>query len=531
MSFRTQRLANSFPLWTKVRKDPSSVGQRLLSTFAEMSQEATITAKRLSLDVHLLKPYLGIGYLHQIFLSDDDAFRKTNPATGFGGWEYPNVVGTLGADTYSLTKYDDVISLLNGSTDRIALKETQSYSDSLVWTSASPFVINDLPRPERLAVEVTDSTFYSRPSRVSDREYSGRHMVQILGTDENDIVIREYLEILDDGVYWTKNIFKTVTEVVTEGFDGTIEMSWFPVQLGYEPDPYRAAVFDDFEGQLRLSLTTQVVGITTYSYVMYSSSRFKLGEEYRRPGVEATSNLEELAEVVLLDSSGNPYTAVDLAINHQTSKMYVLDSQGSVHVYDHELPSFDAFQTDDLETVNSYMELVPLRHRAKYGDTEYVYTDHRRLRDNVVKIEIKRIAPDGTIRYLQADRSTWGAASAEILANNVGARLPEDSWQDFRFSTEYDQIGQWEYVISLTTGRDVTKFVTAVQAGSIQAEASLSTGVVSPDGLGFSKEGYLGVSDGSEVNYYEEFVDGWIADTRTNKILMRSSYDQVEVSY
>jgi len=409
MSFRTQRLANSFPLWSKLRKDASSVGQRLLSVFAEMSAEQTVTAVKLSEDLHLLKHYMGVGTVYTIILDDDDAYPSDMTSPGVRKFVYPDLVGTDDGTDYALTRVEDLITFLNTPPDRLEAEGEQAHSGYQVWSSATPFTYAAMPWPERLHIAVENSTFYSRPSRVQDLAYTGRHVVQIVGTDENDISIREYVEIRDDGYFRTRNIFKTVSEVITEGFDGTCVIRWCPYQHGWEVDPYRQAVFDDFEGQLRLSLSSQVVDAVTYSYVEFSSSRLKLGEQYRRPEIESPSNAEILAEAVLLDSSGNPYTVVDLAINHQTSRLYTLDDQGSVHVYDHELSSFEDAATADTETTRTYLELVPLRHRAKFGETEYVYTDFARNRFPITKIEIKRTAPDGTVEYLQSDRSTWAA--------------------------------------------------------------------------------------------------------------------------
>jgi hypothetical protein len=474
---------------------------------------------------------MGVGTAYTIILDDNDAFVTNETSPGVNKYTYPTVVGTSASTDYPLTRIEDLITFLNTPPDRLSSAGSLSYSSYEVWNSASPYVYTSPPTPERLEIAVEGSTFYSRRSRSQDREYTGKHVVQVLGTDENDITIREYVEVRDDGYFRTRNIFKTVSEVITEGFDGTCIIRWFPDQHSWLVDPYRQAVFDDFEGQLRLSLSTQVVDSTTYSYVEYSSPKFKLGEQYRRPEIETPSNAEILAEVILLDSLGNPYTAVDLAINHQTSRLYVLDDQGSLHVYEHEISSFEHSDYADIESKRTYLELSPLRHRAKFGDTEYLYTDFARNRFGITKIEVKRTAPDGTVNYLQTDKTTWAAGQAYIASKNATARLPEDTWQDFRFTNEYDQHGQWEFTATTVTPQDTTIYATAVQVGSLTALSSIDTGVTSPTGLTFSKEDYIAVSDGSDVYWFAEVMDTWLADVRLGQILMRSHYDSVEVSY
>lgn len=532
MGFRTQRMANDFPLWSKVRKDPSSMGQRLFSTFSEMLEDHTISAIKISQDFRLLKWYLGVGRVWGFILDEDDVFPTSETSFGVSKYSYPTIVGTLNGVDYTCARSTEIVEFMNAAPDRLVSQGQSSYSTLICWTSASPYSVVDPPWPERLCITVQGSTFYSRPNnRVQDLAYTGRHVVQIAGTDENDVPIREYVEVLDDGVYYTRNIFKTVAEVVLEGFDGSTVVSWFPEQNPHEIDPYRSAVFDDFEGQLKLSLSSQVVGASTYSYVEYSSDRLKLGEQYRRPSIEAPDNTEILAEVVLLDSSGDPYTAVDLAINHETSRLYILDDQGRLHVYDHELSAFDYVEEADVETARTHLELVPLRHRSKYGDAEYIYTDFVRNRNGIDRIQIKRIAPDGTTEYLQADKSTWSAGAAWIAAPNPNAERPEHTWSDFRFSTTYNQLGQWEYSCTTVSARDTTVYTTAVMASYLQALRTIDTNVGSPTGLSFSKEGYVAITDGSDVHWFEEAFDVWLADVRLGQVLMRSQYDQVEVAY
>ncbi len=531
MSFFAQRLANTFPRWTKVRRDSSSMGQRFFSPFAEMLEEFTYMNKKISVDMRLLKPYLGVGYVYSVLLDDEDLFPLEEVGAASLKYTFPTVTGTTDSTEIALTQYDEMIEFLNAPPDRIVSQSTLTYTDTLVWSSDDPYVFAELPTPERLAIEVTGSTFYSRRSSVKDREFSGKHVIQIKGTDENDIQIREYVTVNDDGVFWTHNIYKTVDEVLFEGFDGAISISWFPRTLSYEPDPYRVFVIDDLEGQLKLRLTTADVGGTTYSYLVYESERLKQGSDYRQEGIESLENTEPFGEAVLLDSSSNPYVAVDLAINHQTARLYVLDDEGRIHVYDHGPNPFDAFTYPERETSSSYIELHPLQHYAVYGDSEYLYTDFARMRFPIKEIQILRIAPDGTEEYLQSDKTTWAATEAVIPARNPDADRIVDSWQDFRFRTEYDQLGVWQYYLTTNSIEDETTFLTAVMVDNLAAVVTLETDVTSPIALGFSKEGWVSVLDADEVHYYDERADVWIANPRSGQILLRSDYDSVEVTY
>ena len=137
----------------------------------------------------------------------------------------------------------------------------------------------------------------------------------------------------------------------------------------------------------------------------------------------------------------------------------------------------------------------------------------------------------GTVEYLQVDKTTWGAGAVAIQSPGVQSNSPEFGWRDFRFSTEYNQVGQWEYITTTLTSRDTTVHRTAVMASSMTAERTIDSAVSSPTGLTFSKEGYVAIADATDVHWFQEAADVWLADVRNGQVLLRSQYDQVEVSY
>jgi hypothetical protein len=502
------------------------MGQRLLSVVAEAGEHCAVTTKLQQKELHLLKLGLGVGTLYAVQLSDEDQF----PLSLVGGWQqqytYPTVVGNDGTD-HTLTRRETSEEFLYALPDRLDQVTTTTVVNNIVWSSASPFVYNDIDRPERLLISVQNSTYYKQNTGDKDLDFAGYTIIKITGTDENDIEIYEVVKVRDDGWFLTRNIFKSISKVRYNGFDGDVEIRWVASNANEFVAPYHTYVSDIIEGPLYLELTSVVVGLVTYAQVVFKTYSVLDGAAYRVTlNTTPESVEEELCRIVLTDSSGSAYTPIDMAINHNTAKLYVLDSSGYIHVYEIALPLFTPPTTT--ASKQSYVEIDPSNHYAEYGQTEKLWTRFTRTRWPVEQVTIKRIAPDSTTEYLQQDKS-WSTVQYDFTGDyDKAAAL---SWTDLEFTTTYNQTGEWEFVITTRTTRDTTTYVTRVMAGVVSAEVSLDTGVGSPAGLVFSKEDWWGVYNGSTVTYLREIVDGWYADTTTNRILLRENYDSVEVTY
>jgi hypothetical protein len=496
------------------------MGSRLLDTFAEGLEENSITVKRLTEDLTLSKRNLGRSFLHEVILDDEDHLEPVETSNGYE-WVYPTVTGISGILEYPVEKVDTLTDLLMAMPSRLTLDESVSSGSRVVWISTSPFTYNLIPYPERLWIHIENSTFYVNKTIRTDRDKSGLAAIIIEGTDYDYNVFKEIVNVSDDGIFVTANSFRSVTSVIPEGFNGIVTITAGPVDEPHELDPFRVMVLDDLEGPLKIELTK-----ASESFITYKADRFKLGRQYRRPGVEVLENAEDLADLLLLDTDGNTYEAVDLAVSPSNTYLYVLDTLGKVYVYDHSLPEFIAPSTND--TTTSYVQLEAVRPYAKYGNTEYLWTRFERLRFPVSWIKIKRVAPDATVEYLQSDKTTWGTSETKISYPTIGKNTL-DQWKDFRFQTEYNQTGLWEYVLTVKTQVDQTVFVTVVSCGSLRATVTLDTGVSNPELLYFGDSGQLIVDTGSTAYIFNEHVDKYVIEERSSHIYLSDNYDSVRV--
>lgn len=517
MSLRTQRLANRFPLWTKVRKDPSSVGSRLFDTFAEGLEENAITVHRLFEDISLTKRNIGRSFLHEVILQDNDILEPVSDSNGYS-WEYPSLTGTLDSVDYSVDRADSLTTLLMSYPTRLENVKSLTSGSRTVWSSEDPYTYNIAPYPERLWIVISGSTFYVDKTPHRDLDKSGYAAIRITGIDCNYQQFTEVLNVFDDGVYITSFVFKEITAITREGFDGQVVITAGATGLPFENDPYRTLVLDDLEGRLELKLLSDDV-----SFVTYQTNRFKLGRQYRQKGVETIDNVEDLGSFVLRNSASETYHAVSLAVSPANTYLYVLDDNGIVHIYDHGLPEF--LPGTKADTISNYVEIETINPYAKYQETEYLWTRFARLKYPLASLEIKRVSPDASVDYLQADR-TWNATPYKFTAS-TSVKPKFSDWVDFRFSTEYNLVGAYEYIATAKTAVDETVFSTQVYCGALTAVASLSA--IAGTDLFFADNGNLVIDTGTEAFFFQEHWDKYIIDEDTSHIWMSDQYDSLSV--
>ena len=530
-NFKTQRLANQFPLWTQIRKDPSSLGQRLFSVYAEYFDEAETEIYRMKDELFLLKWHLGKDNIWSIYLADEDYLDFQSTAGGFNQVVYPASVTASHATLGDILLHRDSVfeDFLYGVPNRLSLRDTETYANEIIWTSSAETTINDIAYPERLTVNITNSTHYAKKSIFGDRYASDFTGLIIYGKDINNVDIEEAIRVRDDGVYTTRNFFKALTKApAIDGFDGQISIGYKHSQLPYVKDNYKIAVLEEVEGPLKLNLETVVdeeEEVESFTILNYFTDYFKRGDVYRR-GIVNIDNTENLGSQVLLNSDSENIIAQDLCVSYENTKLYVLDSSSVVHVYEHGLHAFDP-PAQNIATRTNQLELIPLQHYVPFNQTNRMWTKHARVRDAIDKVQIKRIDPDGVIEYLQANK-TWGPGPHNFLGD-LNAKSASGSWQDFDFQVAYNKLGQWDfYITSWEKGAPYT-FYTAVMVDALIALASIPTELEISESIFFSREGYLTISDGNNFYKFKEHRDTYFADPENQQLLFREEYTQIEV--
>lgn len=534
MALLTQRWANNYPTWARARVDPSSMAQRFFSCFSETYDSLLAEKALLSESFKLYSEKKGLGDFYWVYLEEEDFFRKTGDLL----YTYPTLVGTLSSgSTVSIERVDDSALLFNGVPTRLT-KLSDETVIPLIWTSTAPDVYNEIKTPSRIGITVSGSTHYKIAGR--DKGFAGYYLITVTGYDENHNRIEDTVHIRDDGTFKTHRIYSEITSVITDGFDGVatvfVEES-YPVYL---PDKFHSGVTVEREGPLHLRLFVDPT--STYTGLELYTKTFRQGTTYRRdklPDFE-TDDLEEVIDQqIVLDPDGLKYSIKDFTISPLDGRVWTLSTTGDVYIHENTIREF-LLPAEEQSEVTA-MDIVPELYRIGLNDTLYLWTWFRQMRGPVKEVSIRRVSPSDVTTYLQSDRVTWGATIHKFEGELENATLPEDTWSNIRFSSLFDELGEWHFYCDsvILAGAGVGTILTShtgIYCGYNKALKKYSLGLSGAEKIWFSKENHLAIvsnilSNSGAYSYYEVANDVFITDIKGQRILLREIYDEVEVTY
>lgn len=538
MTTRTQKLAKNFPAWTRVRWDPSSMGQRWFAPFAK-AVDTQVQEQVKRREAHsLLQRAIGTGLVHKILLDDQDLTEVTINTNGTRTWaEHSSVVGTWDGQDYTLEMAENLEDLVHSVPDVLYLKESKEITNRLVYSriDGTETLIDDYQEPHVLVVHVQDSTNYYRRQPRRNPRASGYHRIILTGRDINYQAVTEALDIPDDGVWQTTNIFTQLQDVDVTGLDGDVRIYLYDAQ-DYVHDPYKIVSTDETEGPLHLRLRDN--DDLDQSYLQYFTSVIKSGALYRdgangfiAPISEddrVFDNEETQWEQHLLDDEGTPIIPRDLAVNPQTGRLYILDEDSSVHIYEHGLAPFGPPSLQSELTLAEYLRIQPIKSWCLLGETLRLFTSFSQMRYPLLSVTLKRISPTGVVRYLQADR-TWGAGTYSFDQSSKADGSAADSWSDIGFDATLDELGQWEFYSVVDTRFDQTVSYTGVMVDGLQALRSFETDIADPIAIYFDHGCNLVLGEALEFHVLGERINKYLPDYQNHELLLRDEFDSVEV--
>lgn len=513
MSLQNQRLTNYFPRWTKIRKDPSSLGARTLSVFSEGLETLSNISMRYKLNHFLSTPNLSRSFLWAVVL--EESFTKSALDNGYS-WNYPMVIGITNSEEFPITRTDKIDDFNSIVPTRLTLKRDAEIQNKELYSSENGISsFNEFA--DRLAIVVKNSTYFVNKTPERDKDKSGRSCIHIKGYDEFYNVVEEIINIIDDDLYYSFYAYRELISVDVEGFDGNIT-----IQLGDNSSADRlmnsfySLISKDVEGPLYLRIEN--------NKLYFETKIVKEGRFYIEDNLE---NIETVFSSVLLDSEGETINVVSYALSPLNNYLYVLDDENKIHIYEYDFPEFLPYISES--TQESYIELTPLSFYPEYNREESLWTFLARNRYPITQVSIKRTDPDGNVHWLQNDLS-WGVSEPVAIDRRYsnGTFKP---WTDFKFSTLYDKYGQWEYTIYTTTTMDKTQYTIAVFCSFHEASNSIQLDNDTLERIGFDQFGQLYVETNSYRYLLNEHLDVYIADEERNRIFLSDEYEQISVEF
>jgi len=500
----------------------------MFSVWADYFEQALIEDIKLLAVDDIMAQDLGQGQLFQVPLLEEDYVVFQEDDDGNEGFVYPfSVTGDIDSSTITLTRAEFFENFFTALPDTLTEDLTHAVTSWLLWTSAAPTTPASIVEPDHLTVSVQGSTIYNISSEIPG--FHGVAYVYLQGEDLNGLEITEVVTIRDDGVFKTTEIFSMLTEEpIAVGFDGTVQVYLGSRLLGLNrQDPYRAAITPEREGPALYELMN-VFG-TNY---LQTAQRFVVtGRSYRRPTVDLSLQdfEEELSWQRMLDETGIPYQPISFDISPYDGRMWVLASDGGIHVHEVGLTQFEI--PPEEPTFEHYIQVIPLRHRARLGESLPMWTWFRILRAPIKKVRVRRVSPAGVTEYLD-DTDTWIPAVFNFFGNNLASK-PEESWTDFKFTNDFNELGQWNFYCEVELQGLTDTFIshTAVYVESNQSIKDIAAPLPGAEDMFFDKDGLLALTLPNSYTKYDPAPDTYFVDIDFQTLYFRRPYTNVNVTY
>ena len=535
-TYLAQKYANSFPSWSAIRNDPSSLGQRLLAAASIVKENSDIVHQRVSRNSAFGRSYFFPDHYLRVNLDPEIDLEKQIAAgtvsivaeDTLGNDIVLNVAENPSALFYPLLEdfipdYVTFKDLMNepkiirarkiweqeGILPHQLTAAYDNYRGTLAVFHSKPLQVHQSREEFRISIKVSNGTHYNEDANESS--------VMISGYGIDNEFKTEIIKIRDDGVYESRELWTHFGELLppemggrdahraspfkVAGFTALVEIFATGTHIFNLFSPFHSTAvpensFLDLEGDITLSQdddaftykqkknilddTTPVGPVqidlssneflsdlapsNDFSVLDSYLSLFYQGNSYRREDLDNQDLLDESKELIasqlVLDALGEPIKIVDFAFNYLNGRLYGLEltpeseiSPGKIHEFSLGLHIFDPPALKRTRSVN--ITLKPLHHRVEYGERLQIWTHHQILRSPIYSVSIMRESPsqyaEGTLfrgEYLQGDM-TWSDSPYEF-SGTPSEEMPEKSWQDFSFFTDFDgdideTLGQWNF--------------------------------------------------------------------------------------
>lgn len=536
MGYSKQRMANAFGDWTKVRKREDSNGQMIFQPFGKVIDEEVKNLFILKNTMKLKSENLESTDFYITYLEEDEEIRY-DPDTD--RMVYP-IVKDLSSGK-EITRYDRWEEFYYGIPSRIIQVDTRNLIEPLLWERGIYDEVPgrlvppvEMPRAEHLGILVSGSTYYNSNRTVENgyMPFDGFYGIKIVGLNENFEEVAEFIRVIDDGYFETRNVFRKITEIDYDGFDGNIQI-FFGRRSGGEGynKKYKFELATTLERQGGMEVEALTDG-DSKSFLRWKLVLENFGLLYRNQYEEAeleTLKYHHLYDSLLVDEDGGEYLMQDYFINPINSRFYILDSESSIHI--HEFYLTDFVKSHYPPTRHSVVKLESSKQRVGLEDRHLIDVIRLNEEARVERYMIQVRDPDGTILYFTGMNGFKEAVFSvdETWIEGIDHPLPENTWKDFAFYYQYDKAGQYDWNIITETPLDIYSYNYSVMCESNRALKSFATNLSNLNAIYLSKENYLCVEDESKSYYFKEEKEGCFGDFSNQRFIFLKEYSNVAI--
>ena len=484
MSSLGQSIRNNFPLWSKIRKDDSSIGAIILDNMGEELEDLRSEIIRRGIQKKSVagSPVCEPSNLNVFYLSENSTFNNFVQDKEFLSF---NAIAKIGALEIALISINSYLDLCKAFPTRISLEEQVSTYDYLIESLSTKRSSNTAyefyKNPTRVYLNIYGSKTYE--TLFSNQNFSGKRMVVLRGTNIFGKRIEERIEINNDGLYKTNNIFRTLEPVEFDiekrlrggdsieiyGFDGTVEVLKYPMQVTKKIFPLKLLVkkidelnFNNsmeennayFEISNAESSSGEIKSTLKYIFHTQKGAESYLNEEI---GTDKGFFEQVLFEQDLLQEDGSNTNIDDFDFDFVRNALVTIDNTGALSWYGLKKQIFSRPQYERTKKVNIVLEAE--RQQVVLSETIQLFISMERAKGNVSFVMIVRQRPserkrdyddtntfitDFNFEYLQAD-FTWSKTVSFFSGRNE-----EDIYLNFNNKTidvSFEEYGQHDFFV------------------------------------------------------------------------------------
>lgn len=536
-SWVTQRMANRFPPWAKVRKLSQSVGQQVLEPMGRDFEEGywweNYNLGNIILNTSDINQ---IQSLYRLDLPSNFDFRTEDHADGRIYITPTSVRGMVDGSWVVVSQANDnsLEEFWYGVPNRVT-STGESYSYFPVLTNTQ---VSELGNASTVNPSVPGRLWISLSNNgASLKNYKGgtvRSSVKLVGRDIHAKEVSEKIYFAFNGTIQTKIAWSEVQSVLTEYIDNSasVRIDWLNIAQNEILDPNGLHVTRDREKLRFWNLSSQSYG-STLQHMVFSADNLVLVEEG-----EDSKHAEY--EVELLDSGGANIDGLSMCAWPKRRWLIVTDGS-SLHFY---IPDLRMEPVDLLAeaTLESVVQVRLDKEWSYKGDTITLDFNMKRPFVRVLRTRWSVVKPDGTLVGIAPDGGEIAYGSSGWVNHPQGTTFKRTGFQGEYINYEITDNGRYVFYLESiitdilttegqmrpTTHVDVRVLHSAYDTAEASLSLPISVGTASV--VGFDSWMRPWVIDSNGTAHLLQFHhDVYLADFTNKALLVREDYTDLEV--
>lgn len=453
MSFLGQSIRNTFPLWSKIRKDDSSIGAIIFDELGKALEETRVSVFRRGIQSKVLagSAIMEPEKLHVFNLLDSPTFAEYIDENRL--YTSLSASAKIGQTDIALTNIYSYSDLCQAFATRSSLMEELNHYDyqvAMLTTAREDSTVYEFyKKPNHIYINVYGSTHYN--VSMYDENFKDTYYVILRGTDIFNKKIEEKIHVNNDGLFKSKNIYRTLqpleidiennisggASIEAYGFDGTLEVLRYPLQVAKKLFPLKVLVKKNDElnfnssleenfGFFELTARTLEDGSTTATKLSYIFHAYENAFEYLNTQNEMSKDFFEqsILEQDVLNADLTQKIIQDFTFDDVRNSLVTLDSEGTLDWYQLNRTTFERPEYERTKTINITLEAD--KQQVLLEESLSLHVSMERAKGNIEYVIIARQKPS-------MRKQTYDSNNALITTFNFEYLQEDYSWSDQKY--------------------------------------------------------------------------------------------------